>query len=756
MKIEKETTVSLNTLKGAQTKFTIDEDGADFIIEALSKTIYKNPIGTIIREYTSNGWDANREANSDDPVFVSLDRDANGVYVSFLDYGVGLSSERINHVFCRYGKSTKRGDNNQIGGFGIGAKSGFAYTDTFFINTVHENVLYKYILYKTEKVPQIQLLSHEEVDQRNSTQIRIYLKGNDLSKFRTEIVTQLRYFDSVFVQDNLTENQYEKISNFSTCIIKDFETFKYSTYNTNNSTLNQLHICLGKVTYPIDFGLLGISPIKYPFALKFDIGDLEVTLSREELQYESKTIAAIKAKIEDFKNELSQMYLDSNKFEYDNIFEREKFEQTNPSIMIEDSNFSLKNFVKVKESIYTITKDYHVPVYAIGYFEIKGLCRESGNLERYHSSTLNHDILKEKRRKVILDVKRTNKEKNIYFYRENKESFYLISLKHLKYAEYKKILKLSPKNLGNFKRILDYKKQLIKDINLMNYSEIVTSKEYKDAIKLELKTIRDHKKLVLEKELEEKRKTGDTPCYIYNSFSIKKKASKTSLNLKRNRKQIIWVEHENSTTMLEMLKKHPILIDLYLFISIESKDLFYVNDNYIHYSKLPTFIKSSSKVIEMLNMIKLTDNTIYKKISSDGFRSTNNTTRIDQTFYMNNFPKMFSIMIKLNVYPIDYDLMQLHQRKLEFVQLAREFKITDYMHQDTIIELKRVKKITTLVPLLSYVKNYDLPLHNTLIKEFSKRGILPGKNSYQPINKWEFELLETSRLKENYLKEISR
>lgn len=753
MKIEKETTVSLNTLKGAQTKFTIDEEGADFIIEALSKTIYKNPIGTIIREYTSNGWDANKEANSDDPVFVTLDRDSNGNYISFLDYGVGLSSERINHVFCRYGKSTKRGDNNQIGGFGIGAKSGFAYTDTFFINTVHDGVLYKYILYKTEKVPQIQLLAHEPVDQRNSTQIRIYIKDNDLSKFRTEVVTQLRYFDSVFVQDNINYNSYDKITNFSTCVIKDFNTFKFSTYVTNNSVLNQLHICLGKVTYPIDFGLLGMSPIKYPFALKFDIGDLEVTLSREELQYESKTITAIKAKIEEFKNEINSMYLDTNKFEYDNIFERERFEYNNPSIVIEGNHFTLKNFIKSKDSVYTIEKDYNVPITAISYFDIKGLCKDKGNIERIYVSTLNQDILSEKRRKVFLDIKRTNKEKNIYYYRELKESFYLVGLKMLKYAEYKKLLKLSPKNLGNFKRILDYRKQLIHDLNLVNYSEISISKEYKDAIKAELKSVRDHQKLVLEKELEEKRKKGDTPCYIYNTYTQKKKSSKTTLNLKRNRSHIIWVEHENVTDMLEMLKKHPILFELYVFISIENKDLSYLKDSFIHYSKFSTFIKSSSKVIEMLNIIKLTSSTIYKKISNDSFRSTHNP--IDPTFYTKNFPKMFAIMVRLNQYPTDYTLMNLLQRKGEYMQLASDFNIKDYLHPQTIIELKRVDKISKLVPLLNFVKSYDQLLHSTLMIEFSKRGILPGKNSFQPISKWEVELLESSRIKENYMKEIS-
>lgn len=753
MKIEKETTVSLNTLKGAQTKFTIDEDGADFIIEALSKTIYKNPIGTIIREYTSNGWDANREANSDDPVFVSLDKDPNGIYVSFLDYGVGLSSERINNIFCRYGKSTKRGDNNQIGGFGIGAKSGFAYTDTFFINTVHENVLYKYILYKTEKVPQIQLLTHEEVDQRNSTQIRIYLKDNDLSKFRNEIVTQLRYFDSVFVQDNLAENSYEKINNFSTCIIKDFETFKYSTYNSSNNNLSNLHICLGKVTYPIDFNLIGIPTIRYPFALKFDIGELEVTLSREELQYESKTITAIKNKIALFKEELEKIYLETNKFEYNNLFEREKFERNNPSIIIEETPFSLNNFVKHKESTYEISKDYFVPVSSINNFEIKGLCREHGNIEKYHSSILNFNVLEEKRRKILLDVNRTNKEKNIFFYREIKESFYLIQLRKFKYAEYKKILKLSPKNLGNFKRILDYRNQLLNDINLTKYTEIEISKTYKDAIKAELKLIRDHKKDLLIKELEAKKLKGDMPCYIYNNYSYKKKPSKSSLNLKKNRKSIVWIEHVDYTKMTDFLKKHPILLELYNFISIDLKDSAYISDKFIHFSKLGSYIKSNSTVIQILTICQITKTSIYKKISSSDFR--NPTLIKDKSYYLTNFPKMYAIMYSLNVYPYDYTLKNLYERKDEFKLLAKELNIKDYLDTQSLIEIRKSNIISKMIPLLEFTNHYSVELHKTLMSELSKRGLLPGKNSYQPIANWEFELIESSKLKEKYLNEIS-
>jgi len=53
-------------------KAGIDESSMPFLFEMMSKSLYSNPIGSIVREITSNCFDSHKEANVDDPVIVSL------------------------------------------------------------------------------------------------------------------------------------------------------------------------------------------------------------------------------------------------------------------------------------------------------------------------------------------------------------------------------------------------------------------------------------------------------------------------------------------------------------------------------------------------------------------------------------------------------------------------------------------------------------------------------------------------------------
>ena len=63
---------------------------------------YKNSIGAVVREYTSNCFDSHAEANINDAVHVKIGKDDTGHYWMCEDFGVGLSVERIANVFIKY------------------------------------------------------------------------------------------------------------------------------------------------------------------------------------------------------------------------------------------------------------------------------------------------------------------------------------------------------------------------------------------------------------------------------------------------------------------------------------------------------------------------------------------------------------------------------------------------------------------------------------------------------------------------------
>src|SRR3546814_17913309 len=67
--------------------------------------------------------------------------------------------------------STKDQSNDQIGGWGIGSKSPFSYTDQFVLVSVHDGVRSVYSVFKDEdSIPAIALLSQEETTDANGVE----------------------------------------------------------------------------------------------------------------------------------------------------------------------------------------------------------------------------------------------------------------------------------------------------------------------------------------------------------------------------------------------------------------------------------------------------------------------------------------------------------------------------------------------------------------------------------------------------------
>lgn len=96
----------------------IDMESIHFLKQMLSK-FYSDPIGSLIRETCSNALDSHREINTKDPIIVSFKRNAQGNYeFSVEDFGIGINEETIDKILKKYGKSTKRNSNTQLGAFG--------------------------------------------------------------------------------------------------------------------------------------------------------------------------------------------------------------------------------------------------------------------------------------------------------------------------------------------------------------------------------------------------------------------------------------------------------------------------------------------------------------------------------------------------------------------------------------------------------------------------------------------------------------
>lgn len=127
---------------------TIDfgiSNNAEFF-HILSSTLYTNQELAVVREVLCNAWDAHIEAGiTNKAVIVST---KNGKF-SVQDFGHGIHKDKIGPIYGTYGASTKKNDGGQTGGFGLGCKAPFAYTDHFEVISCHEGVKTIYSMSKS-------------------------------------------------------------------------------------------------------------------------------------------------------------------------------------------------------------------------------------------------------------------------------------------------------------------------------------------------------------------------------------------------------------------------------------------------------------------------------------------------------------------------------------------------------------------------------------------------------------------------------
>lgn len=298
---------------GTVTAMKLSEHASAMVFSAFTDSIYSDPIGTIIREITSNCFDAHVEAGTDsvkNPVVVKLTEEVSGSFISFIDKGVGMSPNRIHNIYGAYFESTKNHTNDMIGGFGVGGKTPLAYTNSFFVVTRHEGIQYTYNVFAGNESPMIELLSQESTKAVNGTEVKIPIKSNDRTEFERKTLRQLFYFENIIFEgfsDHYATNDYVLFKG------KDF-IFRSKSYSPN------MHVCLGKVAYPIDFDALGVSSYDYqfPVAIQLEIGELSgtgVNISREALKYNAVNNKIIINKMNAVKVELMNMLAN----QYDNV-----------------------------------------------------------------------------------------------------------------------------------------------------------------------------------------------------------------------------------------------------------------------------------------------------------------------------------------------------------------------------------------------------------------------------------------------------
>lgn len=303
MRIESGELQNFNSNIESSSDFTVKASAKAFDI--LSSGIYSDKEKAIVRELVCNAYDSHVESGKlDTPFHIHV---PNELLPSFYveDFGLGLSNDQVNHLYTTYFESTKTESNDVIGALGLGSKSPFAYTDTFTVESTYDGVRTSFIAYKDSSgLPVISEVGSIDVDAPNGVKVSVAIDSKDFRTFENKINEVMGVFDP---------STYEILNDETERATPEYPEVRYEHENIkffDNGYNKGIYAIMGNIKYPINLNVLdpdrddeGAYAIKEAFMnnlraeIKFDIGELDISASREELGYDVRTVDNINKQI---------------------------------------------------------------------------------------------------------------------------------------------------------------------------------------------------------------------------------------------------------------------------------------------------------------------------------------------------------------------------------------------------------------------------------------------------------------------------
>jgi hypothetical protein len=272
--------------------------------------MYSDKILAVVREYSCNAVDANKQAGYEDkPIEIRLPSRLLPEF-SVRDYGQGLTFDEIENIYTKYGESTKRHSNEYIGMLGIGCKSAFAYSDNFIVKSYLDGKLYCYeALIDPSKVGKITLLGVSETEEPNGVEVTVPVKKDDENIFHEKAKTFFNHFKIKPIikgYKNFFEEETKPLLEGEDWEWIEAERGHYHSYGGGTLAI------MGNVAYEIKKDSLKNLPDGFDnllcqnLRMYFDIGDLNIAASREQLEYTDRTIKRIISKVAKVKKEIKE------------------------------------------------------------------------------------------------------------------------------------------------------------------------------------------------------------------------------------------------------------------------------------------------------------------------------------------------------------------------------------------------------------------------------------------------------------------
>ncbi len=269
-----------------------------------ARSTYTRPIEAVVRENIANAQDASKGKKFEVTAPSLLDPN-----FKVRDYGVGMDEAFFMDGYAKVGYSTKRESNDEIGGFGQGRFAAFAYEpcDQFYVRGVKDGKWFLGSVWHDANFEIfVQVENRGESDEPNGVEIIIPVEVKDHRAFYSAI----QIFTEFLPQVETDVERLERPALFEGKN-KDWKITQFIDYDTHVNVVGpDVRAVMGGVPYKLDLSQVYGSYRQSEYLniskadLIFNIGDLSIPASREELHYDEQTKKAVKAKIDEIKAEL--------------------------------------------------------------------------------------------------------------------------------------------------------------------------------------------------------------------------------------------------------------------------------------------------------------------------------------------------------------------------------------------------------------------------------------------------------------------
>lgn len=260
------------------------------VFKILSSDLYTNKIRAVVRELITNMIDAHALNGNPEKFIIQVPGRLDPRFVC-RDFGPGMSDFDIQGddnspgLYNSYFSSSKAESNDFIGGFGLGSKSPFSYTDTFSITSYHKGEIRGYVAYMDGDGPQIKPTFVKEMGPNDKTGIEIVVpvEEKDFRNFAYEVSYIMRPFKDLAIINGL-DREIDYFPDFD-----DYYGVNPERYWPDRGGLYAIY---GGIVYPIDGVIrdrnwLSIrNEVNY---IKFPMGSLDIAPSREALSLDDRT-----------------------------------------------------------------------------------------------------------------------------------------------------------------------------------------------------------------------------------------------------------------------------------------------------------------------------------------------------------------------------------------------------------------------------------------------------------------------------------